>query len=491
MATIREAYDVALDYHQAGRLDEAETIYRRILDADPTEAAAEYLLGMAAAQRGRYPDAARLIGAAIAKQPHNPSYHANLGGVLKEMGLYDEAQIRLRRALALAPAMDDAVANMGASLSSAGSFDDAVRWLERAIAVAPGRFDARLNLGVALRDRGRLADAEAAFAAARAIQPASPHLDCELAVLRLSQGELAEGWRLFENRWAFIGQSSSALGKPQWRGEDPAGRTILLYFEQGLGDTLQFVRYAPLLARRGARVVLLVQPPLKRLISSLPGVAAVLGFGDPVPDFDLCCPLMSLPLAFGSTLPGIPPGDAYLAPDAGLIAQWAARLGPRVGPRVGLAWAGNPRRHDPKSNALDRRRSLNFNQAATLLAVAGIEFVNLQMGEAAAAAAAAVAAGRMIDPMGGVGDFADTTAIMANLDLVVTVDTSVAHAAASTGRPTWMLSRFDGCWRWLRDRDDTPWYPSLRLYRQATPGDWGPPLRRLTDDLMVWAAERR
>jgi tetratricopeptide (TPR) repeat protein len=487
MATLEEAYAVAIDHHQAGRLDVAEVIYRRIIEADPDQADAEHLLGVIAAQQGRFNDAITLISAAVAKNAGSSTYFTNLGGALKSVGRYDEAIDRLARALALAPAAADPLTNIGASFSAAGHFDDAIKWLRRAVAIAPQRFEARLNLGIALRDRGRIAEAEAAFAAARNLKPGDPHLDYETAMLRLSLGDFAVGWRLFESRWAVFGHPPSELGKPQWRGEDIAGKSILLYFEQGLGDTLQFARYAPLLTARGARVTLLVQSSAARLIRSLPGVASVVAFGEPVPDTDLCCPLMSLPAAFGATLETIPFSDAYLSPSPALTAAWAERLGPRRRPRVGVAWAGNPRLHDPKSNALDRRRSLTFAQIAPLLKTPGVDFISLQMGEAAKQAAAAVAAGELVDPMGGVTDFADTAAIMAGLDLVISVDTSVVHVAAATGRPTWMLSRFDGCWRWLRDRDDSPWYPCLRLYRQTAPGDWRAPLQRLGDDLSAWS----
>lgn len=496
MATIAEAYDAALAHHQAGRLDAAETLYRRILDADPAQADAEHLLGVAAAQRGRFDEAAAFIVAAVGKRPHSAAYRANLGGALQQAGRCEEAAAVLRRALALDPASVDGLVNLGASLTALGAFDAAVGWSERAVAAGPQRFEARLNHAVACRDRGLLAKAEASFAAARGVKPDDARLACELAALRLSQGAFAEGWRLFENRWAFLTRHPCAAAAPPWRGEDLAGKSILLHYEQGLGDTVQFARYAAVLAERGARATLLTQPSLRRLMGSLFGAAQIITDDDPPPAVDFVCPLMSLPLASGAVDPVPAPVDGYLRADADLIAAWSVKLAalgltqgaaPERRPRVGLVWAGNPRRHDPKSNALDRRRSLTFEQIAPLLDVPGVDFVSLQMGRATGRGAD-VEGARMIDPMGEVADFADTAAIMANLDLVATVDTSAAHVAAATGRPVWMLSRFDGCWRWLRDRDDSPWYPGLRLYRQEAPGDWGPPLRRLADDMAAWAA---
>lgn len=483
MATVAEAYEAAIAHHQSGCLDEAAILYRRILDADPDQAHASHLLGVVAAQQNRIAEAITLISAAVARDGRNPTFLSNLGAALKAAGRYDEAISHLVRTLELDPAAADALANLGAALAAEGRFDDAVRWLKRAVALAPARFEACLNLGVALRDRGRFDEALAAFESARSLRPDDPHLACETAVLHLADGDLARGWALYENRWRFVGHTPSVLGRPQWLGEDIRGKSILVYFEQGLGDTLQFVRYVPMLAERGARVTLVVQPSLKRLVASVRGLSSLITFDDPIPPTDLCSPLMSLPHAFGTRLDSIPAGGAYLAPDPDLVAQWAQRLGPRRLPRVGLVWSGAPRRHDPKSYAFDRRRSLPFSAMAPLLDVPGIEFVSLQMGDAADQARAAVAAGRLADPMAAVTDFADTAAIAANLDLVVSVDTSALHAAAAIGRPVWGLSRFDGCWRWLRDRDDSPWYPTLRLYRQEQPGAWEPVLARIAQDL--------
>lgn len=486
MATIQEAFAVAVGHHQSGRLDEAAILYRRILDADPAQPDAHHLLGVIAAQRGRFDDAIALIGAALAQDGNNPSYLGNMGAALKATGRYDEAERCLSRALVCEPAGADVIANLGASLAAAGRFDDAIRWLARAVALAARHFEAALNLGVALRNHGRMKEAAGAFEAARAIRPDSPHLDCEMAVLSLAVGDLSRGWALFESRKALLGLATTRLGKPQWQGETIAGKTILLHFEQGLGDTVQFIRYAPLLAERGARVITVVQPALARLLRSCRGVAEIIPWGSALPPFDLCCPLMSLPQAFATTLDAIPSGEAYLSPPPELVASWAERLGPRRRPRVGLAWAGNPRPHDPNSNALDRRRSLSFAAMVPVLGVPGIDFVSLQMGDAAVQAGTAIAAGRLRDPMAAVTDYADTAAIMANLDLVISVDTSVVHVAAAIGRPVWMLSRFDGCWRWLRGRDDSPWYPTLRLYRQEEPGAWDPVVARVARDLAAY-----
>ncbi|CAO3382043.1 tetratricopeptide repeat protein [Azospirillum argentinense] len=498
MATIEEAYAVAIDHHQAGRLDEAAIIYQRILDADPEQAHAAHLLGIVAGQRGRSAEAVALIAAAVAKDGLNTDFLGNLGAALKAAGRCDEAIRHFARALALEPAARGVPGNLGAALAADGRIGEAVPWLERAAALDPSQFETLLNLGIALRDAGRFDEAEAALETAKALRPDHPHPVCELAVLKLALGAFEEGLALYERRWDYTGQSAAVSGKPVWRGEDIAGRTILVYYEQGLGDTLQFVRYAPLLADRGARVLLIVQPELRRLLASVRGIDRLVTYDEVagLPNFDLCCPLMSLPFAFGTRVGGIPSGGPYITPLPDLVAAWAERLGwGRTGDpagkrplRVGFVWSGNPRRHDPTSHAMDRRRSLPFALMEPLLSVPGIEAVSLQVGEAEQQARAAIAAGRLTDPMAGVTDFADTAAIAAHLDLVITVDTSVAHLAAAIGRPVWMLSRADACWRWLRGRDDSPWYPTMRLYRQDSPGDWGPVMARLRHDLVASAA---
>ncbi|MDQ2105881.1 tetratricopeptide repeat protein [Azospirillum isscasi] len=489
MATIEEAYAVAIDHHQAGRLDEAAVIYRRILDADPDQAHASHLLGIVAGQRGRHAEAVALISAAVARDGLNTAFIGNLGAALKAAGRYDEAIRHFARALALEPEARGVPGNLGSALAADGRIGDAVRWLTRAAALDPGHFETLLNLGIALRDAGRFEEAEKALEAAESLRPDHPHPLCELAVLKLAQGDFEEGLALYEKRWDYTGQSAAVSGKPVWRGEDVRGKTVLLYYEQGLGDTLQFVRYAPLLADRGARVLLIVQPELRRLLASVRGIDRLTTYDDTagLPDFDLCCPLMSLPFAFGTRIDRIPAGKPYITPPADLVTAWAERLGwdRRTGRRlrVGFVWSGNPRRHDPTSHAMDRRRSVPFAMMEPLLAVPGIEAVSLQVGDAAEQARAAVAAGTLVDPMAGVTDFADTAAIAAALDLVVTVDTSVAHLAAATGRPVWLLSRYDACWRWFRGRGDSPWYPTMRLYRQDAPGVWEPVVARVARDL--------
>jgi len=255
-----------------------------------------------------------------------------------------------------------------------------------------------------------------------------------------------------------------------WRGEAIGDRTILLHAEQGLGDTLQFCRYAPLMG--GADVILEVQAPLVRLLSHLPGVTQIVARGDRLPAFDLQCPLMSLPLAFGTTLDTIPAATPYLSADPRLAATWRERLVGVQGFRIGLVWAGEQGVNYPAKAVVDRRRSIALKALAPLGEVSGVSFVSLQKGAPAAQAADPPHGMTLHDFTADLHDFADTAALVVNLDLVISVDTAVAHLAGALGKPVWLLNRFDTDWRWLLNRDDSPWYPTLRQFRQPSPGDW-------------------
>jgi hypothetical protein len=266
------------------------------------------------------------------------------------------------------------------------------------------------------------------------------------------------------------------------------GRTVLLTHEDGFGDTIQFVRYAGRLADRGARVVLHVPPPMRRLLRTAAGVATVLGSDAVIAQYDFFCPMFSLPRAFGTTLESIPAEVPYLRADPALTTSWASRLPPCHGTRVGLVWAGQARPWAEGFSALDNRRSIGLATLAPLASVAGLQLVSLQSGAPAAEIFENAPSLALVDVMGDVADFADTAAIIANLDIVVSVDTSVAHLAGAMGKPVFLLDRYDSCWRWLAGRDDSPWYPTLRIFRQTRMGDWAPVVARVAAALADMAA---
>ena len=429
----------ALAHHKAGQWAEAEAIYRRILVIEPGHADCLHLLGVLSAQTGADASAELWIRQALVHRPNYPEAHLNLANLLRQNSRLDEATEHYQQALVLRPHFAEAHAGLGLVLYQQNQLEKAASCHRQALALRPDDATTHKNYGWVL----------------------------------LKQGDLAAGFREYEWRWKIkdFPVKPPPFRQPWWDGGDLTGRTLLLHAEQGFGDTLQFIRYAPMLRQRGAQVILECPHELKRLLKGLDGLDYVFGPGDERPDFDLHAPLLSLPYLFGTTLATVPAPTPYLAPPPGLAAVWAERLPPTQGPRVGLVWAGNPRRHQPDWTAVDRRRSLALELLSPLGQSLGIQWVSLQKDRRPELEPPSLD-WNLIDLMPDVTDFADTAALIANLDLVIGVDTAVLHLAAAQGKPAWLLSRFDGCWRWLHDRNDSPWYPSLRLFRQSQPDDW-------------------
>lgn len=520
----------------ASRLGEAgaEAALREAATLRPGNADFRYNLGCFLAENGRQQEAAEEFAAALSIRPHDPAALNNLGNALLALGRLVEAETAfvralkldrrngaiaanlaetlnrmavvrretgeeaaaeglLRRAVELRLDFPEGWNNLGAVLQDLGRHDEAEAAVRHALALRPGYASALGNLGNVLIDTGRLGDAVDAYEAAVAAAPDSPSAHWNLGLARLALGDYRRGFEEFE--WRLKLPQARGLyadrGAALWRGESVAGRRLLLYAEQGMGDTLQFVRYAPQLAAQGAEVWIECQAPLARLLATLPGIAGVLPPVAERPAVDFVCPLMSLPHRFATALESIPADVPYLRADPGLTAAWEARFSGRPArPRVGLVWAGEPRREQPDAHRIDRRRSLRLDDFAGLLDIEGIDFVSLQKGAGAAQVVGHPLAARLLDWTGDIDDFADTAALVSCLDLIVSVDTSVAHLAGALAKPVWVLSRHDGCWRWLLDRDDSPWYPTLRLFRQQQPGQWAPVLARVAEALEGWREDR-
>ncbi len=465
----------------AGLQAEAVEAYRQSLTADPRQPAVAYNLGNALAELDQPREAVEAYRQAVALRPDYISALLNLGNVLRDTGAFDEAEAAYRRVREIAPGHAGALLNLGNLRRELADPVGARTLLEQALAKEPTNFRAWNNFGSTLREMGDLRGALKAYRHCLKLAPehAEGHLNYAMALL--AAGDYENGWREYEWRWEGAYEARRyrrQFPMPQWRGEPLAGRSIILHAEQGLGDALQFVRYAPLVARRGARVVIECHPPLRRLFEFLPGVAQVVPQGQGLPMTEFHCPLMSLPLAFGTHLDTVPAAMPYLWADPMQVRGWSMRLAGDPRPRVGLVWAGNPRRGDPGAHLLDKRRSLTFEMIQPILSVEGVRFVSLQKGEAQQTTDP-----RLTDWTAELNDFADTAALVRNLDLVITVDTSVAHLAGGLGVPVWLLSRFDGCWRWLTGREDTPWYPGMRLLRQETYGQWQPVVDRVVREL--------
>jgi len=457
----------ALDLHRQGRFDEAESRYKKLTWREPGSAAAFHALGALRIHQDRPAEACDLLARAAVIEPDNAEIRNALGTALTQLKQHDAAETELRQALALNPKLAEAHNNLSILLLRSQRPDDAVKHSRQATKLMPNSADMAVNLGKALRDTGRLGEALATFETAVKLAPDLAEAHFAVATIRLALGDFAKGWAGLEWRLRLpgFGFALPDLGKPGWQGDDLAGRTILLHAEQGLGDTLQFLRYVPLVAARGGRVLLLVQPALKRLLAGLDGVEQVFGFGETLPDYDLHCPLMRLPRRFATTLDTIPPMPPLAAP-AEDAALWQERLSDGARPRIGLAWAGNP------AHANDYNRSAPLAALAPLLAIEGVHWISLQKEIPAGDAAALALQPGMSQPGEALTDLAATSGVIAALDLVISVDTAAAHLAAAMAKPTWLLLPHSPEWRWLAGRDDSPWYPTARLFHQPKPGDW-------------------
>ena len=460
---------------RAGRAQEAAEAYHDALAIEPDNARLQFGLGRAFEELERWKESEAAYRHALALKSDYAMAHTNLGNVLLAQKRAEEALEAQHRALALEPLLAEAHLNRGAALYALDRFAEAEAAQRRALELNPGLAKAHKNLGMTLENLGRPDEALAAFEAAVAVAPDNPDLHFTLGLSLLRAGRFERGWREYAWRWRlkeFLATKRD-FAKPAWDGRALGGATILLHAEQGQGDTIQALRYAKLVAGRGGRVVLEVQPPLKRLSSGLAGVAEMIGAGETLPEFDVHCPLLDLPRVFDTRLATIPGDTPYLAADPGATAEWRRRLAAKPGPAVGLAWAGNP------SYSNDRRRSLDPALLAPLLALERVSFYSLQVGPAADELAR-VPGGERVEKLGHLfADFADTAACVAALELTIAVDTAVAHLAGALARPVWILLPFPADWRWLVDRDDTPWYPSAALFRQKKPGDWAGVIERI------------
>nr|WP_246472667.1 tetratricopeptide repeat protein [Azospirillum tabaci] len=478
-----------------GRTGEAVSALRRAVRLRPDHGEAWHHLGVAL-QRVKDPAALAALMHAAALLPEDATVRLNLGRAHYDAGRWDAVAAALRSALALDPAHDGALELFAAARRKTGREEEAMtalrrllrlrpdaangwhvlsfaepgglRTLHRALALQPDHRNALSGLANRLRDRREVVASLRLHDRAVRLQPASAEARWNRSLARLLAGDLAGGWEDYEARWGVADFPTKPRGLPQplWSGEDIAGHTILLHEEQGRGDAIQFVRYAPLVAARGARVLLEAGADLVPLFRGLPGVERVFARGEPLPGFDWQCPLLSLPRAFATRLETIPAAAPYLTADPARAAAWRERLA-GDGLKVGLVWAGNPQ------FAGDRERSPGLAALAPLLAVTGCRFFGLQLGPGHDELAQRAMPPSFTDLAPEIRDFADTAAIMASLDLVVSSCTAPAHLAGALGVPLWVLLSHAPDWRWLLDRADSPWYPTARLFRQPRPGDWG------------------
>ena len=549
MATISEALAIALQHHQAGRLDAAEQIYQRILQVEPDQPDALHFMGVLTAQLGRHQAAVDYITRAIAVRPNAAPYHLNLGLAYQASQKLDEAIASYRRALQLQPEFVEAHCNLGNALIEQGKLaeavacyhraielrpdfaearsnlgkahleqrklDEAAACCRRALQLKPGLAEAHCNLGNALLEQGKLEEAVACYLRALELKPDFPEAHCNLgdaffllsrldeaaaccrraldfnpdyadahmglAVLELLRGDLGHGWPEYEWRWRTKQMPPRSFLQPRWDGGSLTGKTILLHAEQGLGDTIQFVRYAPLVKRLGSMVILECQKPLLPLLATCPGIDRLVAQGDVLPDFDAHAPLLSLPTILRTSLDTIPAAVPYLFAAPALVEHWREKLRTVSGYKIGISWHGQP------GYGSRLARKIPLQQFASLAEIPGVRLISLQKG----APRKELAQARERFPLLELGDevdqaacaFLDTAAIMMNLDLVVTSDTAVGHLGGSLGAVVWIALPRPPDWRWLLDRSDSPWYPTMRLFRQKISGDWTGVFQEIQDAL--------
>jgi tetratricopeptide (TPR) repeat protein len=424
----------------------------------------------------RHREALDELQAVLAAKPQHFEARLNSGLTQAALGSPQRALADFDAALALIPQHPVAHFNRGVVLIKLGRYAEAVAANERAVAAAPDYATAWLNRGMALAQLRRFADAIACYGEVLARRKDNADAYFNRALALLTTGDYRAGFEDYEWRWRRTGTTApKSRGRRLWLGEFAlAGKTILLHAEQGLGDTIQFARYAPLVAAAGAKVVLEVQPELKSVLSRLDGVVAVVARGEATPPFDLHCPLGSLPLALKTELPSVPAPIPYLDADEGRLKKWSAQIGALPPPRIAVAWAGNPA-HDN-----DRNRSIALSTLAPLFAAPGVaaSFISIQRELRGEEAAQLAAQPRLSHIGGALADFDDSAAVLALCDLLVTVDTAPAHLAGAMGRPVWVLVPFAPDWRWTLDGETTPWYPTARIFRQPALGDWNAVIAR-------------
>lgn len=462
-----------------GDLAEAEWQFREAIRHAPELAEAHANLGALLCRLGRPAEAEASLHKALALAPDLPEALNTLGTVLAAKRDPERAEVQFRRALAIDPGYAEANNNLGVLLTGEGKFDEALAALQSALQLRPDYAEAESNLGNVLVAMGRTDRAVSAYRRALAIAPDEAETRTNLGVALLQAGRFEEGWASYEWRFARRGSAMRDLPQPLWQGDDLGERVLLVHAEQGFGDTIQFCRFVPMLGSH--RIVLEVPGKLKALLSTLSNAVRVVSRGEELPPADLHCPLLSLPHRLGTTLETIPAAVSYLRAAPRAAARWRQRLQRCAelkdgGFRVGLAWAGNP------DYPADRRRSIAPAMLASLLAVRGVHFISLQP-EPAPPGMPILSFPESLE------DFADTAALIAALDLVISVDTATVHLAGALGKPVWLLNRFDSCWRWLSGRTDSPWYPTVRQFRQSHPGDWTGVLAATADALTVAAAE--
>ncbi|HYV39537.1 MAG TPA: tetratricopeptide repeat-containing glycosyltransferase family protein [Gemmataceae bacterium] len=529
MPTVAEIFTLAYRHHQNGAYAQAEQLYSQVLQMDPGHADAHHLLGVLAYQTGRFDQAIASIHKALALTPTAAHYHSNLGLAYRALRQFDQAVVCFREALTCDPQYADAHNGLGDVLRTQGRLDEAVRHCQRALQISPDFADAHNNLGNALflqgkadqaivcyqealrrrpnfalahtnlgnayRSRGRYDDALACVETALRIEPELPLARWNRSVLWLLRGDFERGWPEYEWRWTHYAHARRQFAQPRWDGSPLHGRTILLYAEQGLGDSFHFIRYVPLVRERGGKVIMECPRPLRNVLAGCAGIDQLVATGAELPSFDVQAALLSLPSIFRTTMATIPRTVPYLQANPELVDQWRRDLaiilplpasGRGIGGegifKIGITWQTDPSHQE-------HTRAMPLTQFAGLGRIPGVKLISLQKGPGTEQLADLGGAFEVMD-LGArldekAGAFMDTAAIMKNLDLVISCDTAIPHLAGALGVPVWIALPFVPEWRWLLHREDSPWYPTMRLFRQTQLGRWDDVFERMAAELQA------
>lgn len=477
-------YNLGTALRNGERLEEAVTSFRHAIAADPDAAEAHYNLANTLRELKRLDEAEVSYREALRIRPGYMKAMINLGNVLTGANRYDEAIDVLRAAVAVDPQYSNAHLNLGSALRDARRFDEAVDSLRTAVALDPKSAEAHNNLGTALQGQARFDEARSCYQAALELNPELPDAHFSQAIDLLRQGDLANGFSEYEWRWKCKSFSTRRFDQPRWDGAPLEGRTILLHAEQGLGDALHFIRYAADVKNTGGTVIVECPESVTKILAASASIDGLVAAGSPLPPFDVHCPLMSLPGVLGLSIDSLSRG-AYLSAEPARVEAWRKELADMAGFRLGICWQGNPK------HLFDTQRSFPLRQFAPVARLAGVRLVSLQKGSGSDQIAFfpfnVVELGTELDADGA---FLDTAAVMKNLDLVISSDTAVAHLAGALGVPVWVALSAHADWRWFTDREDSPWYPTMRLFRQAQLDDWDDVFERIARELAAVVSQR-
>ncbi len=455
-------------YKEKDKAEEAVVCFRKSLMIDPNIAEAYINMGSLAVEQGHLDGAVTCYLKAIELNPQSAETYYNLGNVYKDKQESTKAMVYYQKAIEIRHDYPQAYNNLALILQRLGRHEEAIQLFNQALTLNPDLPEVLNNQGNVFKDQKRIDESVELFRKTIGVNPDYPEGHWNLSLALLMSGCFEEGWIEYEWRWKIKGVlSRKDITRPLWNGKQLQGKKILLFAEQGFGDTIQFIRYATLVAERGGRVIVECQPELTSLLSTVEGIEVIIKYGQSLPDFEVQCPLLSLPLIFRTTLSTIPASIPYISLNPEKVREWGDRLSSDKGKyKIGLVWAGKP------EHSNDHNRSLSFNELGPLFQIPELSFYSLQKGPAALQAKNRPPAMNWLDVSGELHDFTETGALIQNLDLIVSVDTAVAHLAGALGKPVWILLPFSPDWRWLLDREDTPWYPTMRLYRQPVFNDW-------------------